>query len=190
MKKTVRFLKLIILIFLVAILGVFLYQKFFGSCGNYYNGPINPDECGGWEQKINYTKSNNDYQTSQNNSFDVIYPLYPNVKWGKEVATDNLIFSDAKGSGYVIRSESISDSIYFSFKESFEEYYDKRLIASGWVQNSNWVAGGPNGNITGYSKGDKIIIISYDSKEVVVNKNSIFSCPCNVTLSIFFGTLN
>ncbi|HEX9061737.1 MAG TPA: hypothetical protein VF941_16280 [Clostridia bacterium] len=119
-----------------------------------------------------------------------IYPLYPYLKWNKEVVATNTMIPGLKASGYEIKSESISDSTYSSFKESFEEYYGRKLTADGWVQRNEWAAGGPSGDIEGYSKGNRIIIISYDSKENVIHKNEPFSCPCTITLSIFSGTLD
>ena len=77
---------------------------------------------------------------NQDSLLSDVYPLYPNLKWGKEVPTTNTIFSDAKAVGYEIKSESISDTEYLRFKESFEEHYDKKLIANGWVRNNKWAA--------------------------------------------------
>jgi len=125
---------------------------------------------------------------NQNLNVDV-YPLYSNLSWNEEVAlTDN--YWGSEFSGFKVTSKNITDKEYYSFNESFINYYDKKLTSLGWYRDPQYQADGAGSQVIGYTKGDEIIVLDYDSKEIKQIPNEPLSCPCNMTFSIFSGKKN
>ncbi|MEI6529020.1 MAG: MliC family protein [Candidatus Falkowbacteria bacterium] len=130
-------------------------------------------------------------QESGNNQIDSsspILPLYPNLTWNKEVATTTVAFGMYL-TGTRINSKQISDSAYYKSTSLFDKYYDNQLTANGWGKNKDYVADGPGTSIWAYTKGSKIIVLSYTSEELNPSTNRPFSCPCQMTFSIFYGEI-
>lgn len=119
---------------------------------------------------------------------NVIYPLYPNLSWNTESATTTVAFGMYL-TGSRINSNPISDTTYDNLISLFNNYYDTQLTAAGWEINKDYVADGPGTSIWAYTKGSKIIVLSYVSDELNPSKNKPFSCPCKMTFSIFSGEI-
>jgi len=132
--------------------------------------------------------------TTFNNCFEQnlnadIYPLYSNLSWGEEVATTSNEFGLSL-TGFQVNSENISDSTYYKFDKSFVKYYEDKLVGAGWTRSKDYEADGAGSSIWTYTKGKKIIILSYNSQEIKELPDQPFTCPCNMTFSIFTGEIN
>ncbi len=117
-----------------------------------------------------------------------VSPLYPSLNWNEPFATSTLAFGMYL-TGYKIDSKSISDSEYNKVDISFPDYYDKILVAKGWEGSIDFMADGPGSSVRAYTKGNKMIVLSYTSSELNPKSDQPFSCPCNMTFSIFLGDL-
>jgi hypothetical protein len=127
------------------------------------------------------------------------YPLASGITWGDmQFATTTISAGtqNAQGAqnvlaGIKIMSQPILNITNLSAPSlPFENYYQKKLTAAGWTVDNAIAAGGPGAEITGYKKGSDYIILRYSS----VFKNdgggvAPESCPCDMTFSIFAGTL-
>lgn len=71
----------------------------------------------------------------------------------------------------------------------FENYYKKKLAAAGWVTDNTLAAGGPGSEIVGYKKGTDYIILEYTSVFENKGSDSPETCPCDITLSLFVGSM-
>lgn len=118
----------------------------------------------------------------------VIYPLYPDLSWNKEAATTTVAFGMYL-TGSRITSNTIGDTAQDNIISLFDSYYDTQLTAAAWEKNKDYVADGPGTSIWAYTKGSKIIVLSYVSEELDPSTNKPFSCPCKMTFSIFSGEI-
>jgi hypothetical protein len=118
------------------------------------------------------------------------YPLASGIIWGDMHAATTTIPSGTL-EGIAITSQPIKNITDLSASSlSFENYYKKKLTTAGWTVDNAIAAGGPGADVTGYKKGSDYIILQYTS----TFKNdgggvAPESCPCDMTFSIFAGTL-
>ena len=114
-----------------------------------------------------------------------VYPLYPGAAWGAEEPATYQEFS-----GYQIVSKTVPNvtdlSVIF---QPFEQYYEQKLTALGWSVDNAQAAGGPGSEFVGYKKGSDEIIISYNSIFKGGGQNEPVQCPCDISMTIFSGTL-
>ena len=119
-----------------------------------------------------------------------VYPLFSKISWNNASQQTLNVFG-LNLSGFEMVSIPVSDSDNKNNSQlagAFRSYYEKKLIADGWTKEKDWLADGPASETQGYRKGKEVIIISNDTREINQNTNEPFSCPCNMTLSIFYGT--
>jgi hypothetical protein len=92
--------------------------------------------------------------------------------------------------GIKIESQPITNITDLSAKSSpFDAYYKKKLAAAGWKEDNDLAAGGPGAEITGYRKDNDYIILKYTSVFHNMPTDSPETCPCDMTFSIFAGTI-
>lgn len=121
-----------------------------------------------------------------------VYPLFSNLKWSEAVAKST-ISGDMTVNGYEIKATSkINNNVEAS---NFFKYYDQKLKLLGWSVNNKVAADGILGSQTGYDKNEDIyIILGYNIKPGKItsgaNEPLQWTCPCEVTYSIFTGTNN
>ena len=114
-----------------------------------------------------------------------VYPLYTGATWGEAAATT----SPDYGPITVVQSVPFTDVTNIAEKSTpFEEYYDDKLTAAGWVPDDMRAASGPGANITYYAKGDQFIVFFFHSDFKVKNPDAPSECPCDVQFSLISGT--
>jgi len=114
-----------------------------------------------------------------------VYPLYTGATWGEAAATT----SPDYGPITVVQSVPFTDVTNIAEKSTpFEEYYDDKLTAAGWVPDDMRAASGPGANITYYAKGDQFIVVFFHSDFKVKNPDAPSECPCDVQFSLISGT--
>ncbi len=119
----------------------------------------------------------------------VIYPLYPQITWGKE-SSSTITLKDQRLIGSQVVSEEIKNITDISKTvKPFQEYYFEKLNNSGWLQKVSFSADGPGGSEWAYYKGDDYIIFNYVSEAVNKAQNTPKTCPCNLKFSIFTGKI-
>lgn len=122
----------------------------------------------------------------------VVYPLYSGISWGaEEAATDTIPLNGTQTTliGYRVTSETVPNITNIAAVSTpFETYYRQKLQAAGWTRDTMLEAGGPGSSISGYTKGGDYIIISYATVFHAGGTNEPVQCPCDTTLSIFYGT--
>jgi hypothetical protein len=122
-----------------------------------------------------------------------IYPLPSGFTWNdKKAATmaPGDVNTTSTLVGIKITSQPITNITDLSAKSSpFDSYYKKKLTAAGWMEDKDLAAGGPGAEITGYRKGSDYIILEYSSVFKNTPADSPETCPCDMTFSIFAGTV-
>src|SRR3990167_832597 len=114
-----------------------------------------------------------------------VYPLYAGAAWGEAASTT----SPDYGPITVVQSVPFTDITNIAEKSTpFEEYYDDKLTAAGWVPDDMRAASGPGANITNYTKGDQFIVVFFHSDFKVKNPDAPSECPCDVQFSLISGT--
>ena len=114
-----------------------------------------------------------------------VYPLYTGATWGEAAATTSPDYDQIT----VVQSVPFTDVTNIAEKSTpFEEYYDDKLTAAGWVPDDMRAASGPGANITYYAKGDQFIVVFYHSDFKVKNPDAPSECPCDVQFSLISGT--
>ena len=130
--------------------------------------------------------------TPQKNFPADAYPLYSGIAWGAEEAATETVFLNGTSTtltGYRVTSETIDNITDIgAVSTPFETYYRQKLQAAGWTRDTMLEAGGPGSSISGYTKGGDYIIISYATVFHAGGTNEPVQCPCDTTLSIFYGT--
>ena len=125
-----------------------------------------------------------------------VYPLASGITWGDMKFATTTIPTGSQNAQSVLAGIEISSQPILNITDlstsslPFANYYKKKLAAAGWAVDNAIAAGGPGAEIIGYKKGNDYIILTYSS----VFKNdgggvAPESCPCNMTFSIFAGTL-
>jgi hypothetical protein len=112
-------------------------------------------------------------------------PLYPGAAWNAPQATT---FDDTAGTEVISQPISGVTDLAGVF-EPFEQYYAQKLAAAGWTVDNTQAAAGPGSEVTVYKKGSEEIVVSYQSLFTVVSAHAPEQCPCDVTMSVFSGTL-
>ena len=114
-----------------------------------------------------------------------VYPLYTGATWGEAAATT----SPDYGPITVVQSVPFTDVTNIAEKSTpFEEYYDDKLTAAGWVPDDMRAASGPGANITYYTKDGQFIVVFFHSDFKVKNPDAPSECPCDVQFSLISGT--
>lgn len=124
------------------------------------------------------------------------YPLASGITWSDMKFATTTIPGGSQNAqnilaGIAIASQPILNITNLSATSlPFASYYKKKLMAAGWAVDNAIAAGGPGAEIIGYKKGNDYIVLTYSS----VFKNdgggvAPESCPCDITFSIFAGTL-
>lgn len=123
-----------------------------------------------------------------------IYPLPSGITWNAAHAATVLPGDEnvpAAVVGIKIVSQPIANITDLAAPSApFENYYRTKLVAAGWTVDNTMAAGGPGAEIDEYKKGNDYIILEYTS--VFKNNgggNSPETCPCDLTFSIFAGTM-
>jgi hypothetical protein len=137
------------------------------------------------------------FVVAENELYEVpgdIYPLPNTISWNDAyLATTTLpdTTSDAKILvGIAANSSPITNITDLSAaSQPFEEYYHAKLTASGWMEDNTFAAGGPGSTIAGYKKGNDYIITGYTSVFKNKGQDSPETCPCDMTFSVFSGTI-
>jgi hypothetical protein len=123
-----------------------------------------------------------------------IYPLPSGFTWSdKQAATINPGDVNITSTlvGIKIESRLIANITDLSAKSlPFDTYYKKKLTAVGWTEDNDLAAGGPGAEITGYRNGDAYIILRYTSVFKNATMDSPETCPCDMTFSVFAGTIH
>jgi|SRR3989344_5819058 len=113
-----------------------------------------------------------------------VYPLYTGATWGQAAATTSPDYDQIT----VVQSVPFTDVTNIAEKSTpFEEYYDDKLTAAGWVPDDMRAASGPGANITYYTKGDQFIVVFFHSDFKVKNPDAPSECPCDVQFSLISG---
>jgi hypothetical protein len=122
-----------------------------------------------------------------------VYPLSPGANWGEKKMTTIMPGEENITKpliGITIESQPIINTTNITATSlPFETYYEKKLAAAGWVVDNTLAAGGPGAEIVGYKKGTDYIILRYTSVFKNKGNNSPETCPCDITLSLFAGSL-
>ena len=114
-----------------------------------------------------------------------VYPLYTGATWGEAAATT----SPDYGPITVVQSVPFTDVTNIAEKSTpFEEYYDDKLTAAGWVPDNMRAASGPGANIKYYTRGDQFIVVFFHSDFKVKNPDAPSECPCDVQFSLISGS--
>jgi hypothetical protein len=123
-----------------------------------------------------------------------IYPLPSGIAWNAARAATVLPGDEnvpAPLAGIKIVSQPITNITDLATPSTpFESYYKAKLTAAGWTVDNALAAGAPGADIVGYKKGNNYIILEYAS--VFKNNgggNSPETCPCDLTFSVFAGTM-
>ncbi len=109
-----------------------------------------------------------------------VYPLYDGVEWGSVQKLEGGLLRVA--SKPVLDTNNIA-----AVATPFTQYYQQKLTAAGWEQDIMREAGGPGANVSTYIKGDRFIVISFESEFKIKSDDAPSECPCDVTLSITSG---
>lgn len=90
-------------------------------------------------------------------------------------------------SGQKVSGTLTSDKAMISHFEN-----TKLLESMGYTLNQNLSADGPGSSMWGYTKGNKVITYSYKTAPTSSSPNEplSFDCPCQVSVSVFTGTLS
>jgi hypothetical protein len=128
-----------------------------------------------WEEKCNILSE--------------VFPTFSDLKWGEEVAkTITEPVSNVKISGYEITATGTINKNVDASK--FFDFY-KKLAQSGWVVDNYFAADGVLGSQVGYNNGGNYIVLGYNIKPGTVtsgqNEPLQYTCPCQVTYTIFTG---
>ncbi len=116
-----------------------------------------------------------------------VYPLYSGISWSGEVP-DVIKIGEVVLHGFRISSSSIKNVDPLNpISTEFENYYHDKLIAEGWERDNSYGAGGAGESQEGYTKGDDVILLNLYSRSLADKPGEVFSCPCDVTLSLFSG---
>jgi hypothetical protein len=123
-----------------------------------------------------------------------IYPLPSGITWNAPHGTTVLPGNQNVPTplvGIRIISQPITNITDLSAPSMlFENYYKTKLTAAGWTVDNTLAAGGPGADIIGYKKGNNYIILEYTSLfKNTGGGNSPETCPCDITFSIFAGTV-
>ena len=119
-----------------------------------------------------------------------VYPTFLDLKWGDAVAkTISEPVTNVKIVGYEIKLEDkINNNIDAS---KFFQYYSKKLEKSSWRVDNYFAADGITGSQVGYNNGGNNIVLSYSIKPGKItsgqNEPLQWTCPCDVTYTIFTG---
>lgn len=109
-----------------------------------------------------------------------VYPLYDGVEWGSVQKLEGGLLRVA--SKPVLNTTNIA-----VVAMPFTDYYHQKLTAAGWEQDIMREASGPGANVSTYIKGDRFIVISFETDFKVKSDDPPSECPCDVTLSITSG---
>lgn len=122
-----------------------------------------------------------------------IYPLPSGVIWNAAQSATVLpgeVNVPAPLVGIKILSQLIANITDLAAPSTpFENYYRAKLAAAGWTVDNAMAAGAPGAEIDGYKKGDDYIILEYNSVFKNEGNDSPETCPCDMTFSVFAGTL-
>jgi hypothetical protein len=118
---------------------------------------------------------------------DDLLPLYSAVSWSP-LAPQSVVFGTTTYTGVGATSATTTNTMGPSDTfMPFEEYYAVKLPALGWSVANDLAAGGHTGGVTGYRKGDAILLTSYGIVYHTNRPDEPSACPCDVTLSVFKG---
>ena len=122
-----------------------------------------------------------------------IYPLPSRMTWGEKRAGTIMPGEENVPKpiiGVGIESQPIVNvSDISAISLPFENYYRGKLVAAGWTEDDTLAAGGPGAEIAGYKKGNNYAIFKYASVFKTKGIDSPETCPCDVTFSVFVGSL-
>ena len=115
----------------------------------------------------------------------VVYPLYSGSSWQDPIAATTTVGTTTRA-GYTITSlPSATTSDIAGIAMPFVNYYDKKLRAAGWSEDTQLAADGAGSSQRVYKKGLGVVMISYTSDFADVSEDVPAQCPCTVSLSIF-----
>lgn len=122
-----------------------------------------------------------------------VYPIFSGAKWGNAVAkTITEPITDVEINGYEIIAQGKINQNQDAYK--FFDFYDKKLKKAGWAVDNNFAADGIKGSQVGYKKDNNYIVLSYNITpgEITSGKNEPlrWTCPCDVTYTVFAGSTN
>ena len=122
-----------------------------------------------------------------------IYPLPSGFTWNDKTSA-TMTQNDVNVAGTLVgiktTSQPITNITDLSLISSpFDAYYKKKLTGAGWKEDNDLAAGGPGSEIVGYQKGNDYIVLAYTSVFKNMPTSSPETCPCDMTFSIFSGTM-
>lgn len=136
---------------------------------------------------FNFSENKQGSEVSQNNNNsqinNAVLPLYPDATW-----SEPMIMSDDGGDYWEVVSSRFTDieNIY-EVAGPFADYYNQKLVSTGWVRNLDKEASGPGSNVSYYTKDGQFIAISYDSYFKKESENAPSECPCDLIFTITNG---
>jgi len=139
---------------------------------------------------LNSLKNKENKILEEQNLISGIYPLYPNLSWNNKIEHSDTFYDGLKIIGFKIDSKNIISDDYYKLDVSFDKYYDDKLSSLGWTRETKYDADGAGSSSRVYKKGEKYIMLSYDSTAINQIPNEPLSCPCNMSFSIFYGEGN
>ncbi len=115
-----------------------------------------------------------------------LYPLYSNVTWSPAISTTTEDLSGLK----VTAVAATGTNDIASATRAFTTYYEQKLVAAGWKQDTSREAGGPGAAIESYQKGNSHALFGFTSVFHGGGANEPEHCPCDVTLFVFSSQID
>jgi len=127
---------------------------------------------------------------------DAVYPLFSaGINWSPKVSVSVPPKSDYNPTDRAIVGYQVTSYPTASTEDiggvvgPLRDYYDRLLVGGGWTIDTNFEADGPGGSLWGFTKGDKILILSYTSTFMDQEPNTPERCPCTIVFTIIGGEL-
>lgn len=119
-----------------------------------------------------------------------ILPLFRDIPVWNPMVTETFSIGDGTYQGVSTTSLPVESDDYV-LNEKFFTYYDKKLLAAGWVMDNTVGVGGVGSAGWGYIKNNALLYLYYSTEYATTieypDRSPDFNCPCNVTYKIFYG---
>lgn len=117
-----------------------------------------------------------------------IYPLYSGASWPSSVSMSMTLGSTTYNGYKIVSLPSATTTNIASVANAFISYYDKKLVAAGWKQDTSLDADGAGSSSRVYKSGAGVLVLGYNTDFIGTKANAPVECPCKVSLSIFSST--
>lgn len=112
-----------------------------------------------------------------------LYPLYTGATWGPIEA------SEVNGAaGYKVVSNKVNVADLDTTSTKFESYYQSKLTKAGWTPVIVRRASNPGSELSVYTKGNEVIVVSLKTDFNSKAADGTPACPCDMQFSLISAT--